>query len=116
DRALEIVRTGELTHVQKSWAFSQTAKLLAKNDRDRALALLEDAAVEARRIETSDPDRPRAYFGVTNGMFRIDPKSAWQAIDDAIKAANSAETFSGEDGQVIFRMTAKESRYWRQTS
>lgn len=116
ERALEIVRTGELTHLQKSWAFSQGAKLLAKTDRDRALALIEEAAAEARRIEKSDPDRPRALFGVTNALFLIDRKAAWQVIDDAIRAANSAEDFSGEDGQVTFRMITKGMRSINQSS
>jgi hypothetical protein len=116
ERALEIVRNGELTHLQKSWAFSQSAELLAKTDRERALALIEDAAAEARRIENSDPDRPRAFFGVTNALFLIDRKSAWQMIDDAIRSANSAEDFSGEDGQLTFRMITKGMRSINQSS
>ncbi|HXI61247.1 MAG TPA: hypothetical protein VNF70_01005, partial [Pyrinomonadaceae bacterium] len=101
-RLLEIVRTGELTRLQKSWAYSQSAKLLSKTDRERALALIEEASAEARRIDTSDPDRPRAFFGVANALFLIDHKGAWQQIDDAIRAANSADGFSGEDGQLVF--------------
>jgi hypothetical protein len=116
ERALEIVRNGELTHLQKSWAFSQSAKLLAKTDRERALALIEDAAAEARRIENSDPDRPRAFFAVTNALFLIDRKSAWQVIDDAIRSANSAEDFNGEDGQLTFRMITKGMRSINQSS
>jgi hypothetical protein len=50
------VRTGELTHFQKSWGFSQAAKFLGKTDRDKALSVLEEAAAEARRIDPSDPD------------------------------------------------------------
>src|SRR4030095_16309679 len=61
ERALEIVPIRELSHFHKSWLLSQTAKLLAKTDRDKALALIEDSAQEARRMENSDPDRPRAY-------------------------------------------------------
>src|SRR5205807_7948433 len=51
DRALEIVKTGELTHIQKVWLLAQTAKLVAKTDRDKALMLVNDAATEARRID-----------------------------------------------------------------
>lgn len=104
ERLLEVVRTGELTHVQKSWAYSQSAKLLSKTDRERALTLIEEASAEATRIDTSDPDRPRAFFGVANALFLIDHKGAWQQIDDAIRAANSADGFSGEDGQLVFRL------------
>lgn len=113
ERLLEIVRTGELTHMQKSWAYSQSAKLLSKTDRERAQTLIESAASEARRIDTSDPDRPRAFFGVTNALFLIDHKSAWQQIDDAIRAANSADSFSGEDGELVFGVRVKGMHYAR---
>jgi len=113
ERLLEIVRTGQLTHMQKSWAYSESAKLLSKTDRERGLALIEDASAEARRIETSDPDRPRAFFGVTNALFLIDHKSAWQQIDDAIRAANSADGFSGEDGQLVFGVRVKGMNFGR---
>jgi hypothetical protein len=105
-----------LTHIQKSWACSQSAKLLSKTDRERALALIEEASAEARRIETSDPDRPRAFLGVTNALFLIDHKSAWQQIDDAIRAANSADGFSGEDGQLIFGVSTKGLHFTRHSS
>jgi len=113
ERLLEIVRTGELTHMQKSWAYSQSAKLLSKTDRERAQTLIESAASEARRIDTSDPDRPRAFFGVTNAMFLIDHKSAWQQVDDAIRAANSADSFSGEDGELAFGLRVKGMHFGR---
>jgi hypothetical protein len=116
ERLLQIVRTGVLTHVLKSWAYSESAKLLSKTDRDRALALIEDAATEARRIETSDPDRPRAFFGVTNALFLIGHKAAWQQIDEMIRAANSADNFSGEDGQVIFGISTKGLNFTRHSS
>ena len=107
DRALEIARTGELTHLQKSWLLAQTAKLLVKTDRDKALTLIDDAVAEARRIDVSDPDSPRAFFGVTNALLTVNRARAWDAMSDAIKASNSAEKFSGEDGQLTFRMITK---------
>jgi hypothetical protein len=107
ERALEIVRTGELTHVQKTWLVTQAAKLLARTDRDKALQLIDDATAEARRIGGSDPDRPRAFLAVVNSMFLIDKAAAWNLMGEAIKAGNSAESFSGEDGQLTFRMITK---------
>ena len=107
ERALEIVRTGELTHVQKTWIVSQAAKLIARTDRDKALRLIDDAIAEARRIGGSDPDRPRAFLAVVNAMFLIDKGAAWDLIGEAIKAGNSAEGFTGEDGQLTFRMITK---------
>ena len=51
EAALELARTGELTHIQRVWILTESAKLLAKTDRDKALSLLDDATSEARRIE-----------------------------------------------------------------
>jgi hypothetical protein len=107
DAVLELVRTGELTHLQKAWALSQMAKLLVKNDREKSLSVIDDALVEARRIEGSDPDRPRALLAVANALFLSDRDKTWDAVYDAVKAANSAEGFTGEDGLLRISLMTK---------
>ena len=98
DQLLELIKIGELSHLQRAWALIQASKLLAKSDQERSAALLDEAATEARRIDTSDPDRPRALMAVANTLFTFDRARGWEASLDAIKAANSAEGFTGEDG------------------
>lgn len=98
DQSLQFVRTGELTRIMKVWALTQTAKLLVKTDPEKSLALLDDAGLEARRIEGSDSDRPRALMAVANALLLADRPKTWDAVYDAVKAANSAEGFTGEDG------------------
>ena len=66
-----------------------------------------EASTEARRLDASDPDRPRALLAVASAYLIIDHPKAWDALFDAAKAANSAETFTGEDGQLTFRMNTK---------
>ena len=100
EQVLELVRTGELTHLQKAWALASAAKLLAKTDHEKALAVIEDAAAESRRIEGSDPDRPRALMAVANALLINDRSKTWDATYDAVRAANSAEGFTGEDGAI----------------
>jgi hypothetical protein len=116
DRVLELVRTGELTHLQKSWALSQAAKLLSKTDRDKALAVLDDSATEARRLEGADPDRPRALIAVANAMLALDRGKAWNAVEEAVKAANSAEGFTGEDGAMRVSLIMKGTSSIRSSS
>lgn len=116
DRVIELVRTGELTHYQKSWGFSQAARLLGKADREKALSILEEAAAEARRVETSDPDRPRALIAVVSAMLTIDRQKAWEAIADVLKAANSAEDFTGEDGTMRISLITKNNASTRSSS
>jgi hypothetical protein len=98
--ALELIQKGELTHIQRVWLQTQSAKLLAKTDRDKSLSLLEDAVTEARRIAGSDPDRPRALLAIANALHLIEPLRKWDSVFEAVKAANSAEGFTGEDGNL----------------
>lgn len=116
DRVLEIIRTGELTHLQKCWALTQAAKLLAKSDRDKAAALLDDATMEARRIEGSDADRPRALLAVANAWLVVEREKSWDAVYDATKAANSAEGFTGEDGVIRIRLQTNSMASIRSSS
>jgi hypothetical protein len=110
ERALELARNGELTHLQRSWLLSQAAALIGVKDRDRAGQVLESAAAEARRIETSDPDRPRAFLAIANVEFKINRPGMWGIMDDVIRAANSSEKFTGEDGEMTFRLIGKSMR------
>ncbi len=109
ERALQVAKNGELSHFHRAWVLSQTARLLAKTDREQALSMLEDSAAEARRIETSDPDRPRAFFAIANVVLNLNRSAVWDTMSDAIKAANSAEKFTGEDGQLTFGLNSKGS-------
>ncbi|HEX5704824.1 MAG TPA: hypothetical protein VFX97_16615 [Pyrinomonadaceae bacterium] len=104
DRAIELVRTGQLTHFQKAWLLSSTARALGNGDREKFISLIETATTEARRIETSDPDRPRAFIAIANVVFNFNRAAIWEAMGDAVKAANSAEKFTGEDGKIAFRL------------
>jgi hypothetical protein len=116
DKTLELVRSGELTHLQKSWAYTQAAKLLAKTDRDRALAVVDDATAEARRIEEVDPDRARTIMGIANALLPIDRAKSWDMVEEAIKAANSAEGFTGEDGVIRTALQTKQMSSIRSSS
>jgi len=39
--------------------------------------------------------------------LKINRPSVWGIMDEVIRAANSAETFTGEDGQITFRLISK---------
>ena len=107
DQALEMVHKGDLTPVQKAWALTHTAKVLAKTDKDKALEIVDQAATEARRIDVSDADLPRALVAVANALKLVDPVRVWDATFDAVKAANSAEGFTGEDGGLVLKFQSK---------
>ncbi|HWN10273.1 MAG TPA: hypothetical protein VNO50_13570 [Pyrinomonadaceae bacterium] len=105
--ALELIEKGALTHIQRVWLQTQVAKLLTKTDRDKSSSLLEDALSEARRIEGLDPDRPRALLAIANALHLIEPLRTRDAVFEAVKAANSADGFTGEDGALDILFQSK---------
>lgn len=107
NEAARLAKSGELTSIQRVWAYTRAANLLLPTDRARALELLEAAGVEARRIGGGDPDRAKSLIAVATGLVSADRVRAWETIDEAIKAANSAEGFTGEDSQVGARLQTK---------
>ena len=62
---------------------------------------------EARRIDGSDPAQPRALIAVANALKEIAPERVWDATFDAVKAANAAEGFTGEDGELVMKFQSK---------
>jgi hypothetical protein len=109
DQALELVQKGELNHLQKVWVLTQCAKLLKPTDHEKAVELVEAAAAEARRIDVSDRGRPQGLIAVANALKVVDVSRVWDATFDAVKAANSAEGFTGEDGKLILKFQSKSN-------
>jgi len=102
--ATRLAKTGELTSIQKVWAYTAVAKLVAVAERTRASDLLEEALNESRRIGAGDPDRARALTAVAAGFAEIDPVRSWETLNEVVKAANGAEKFTGEDSQISTRL------------
>jgi hypothetical protein len=107
EEALRVARTGEMSHVQRAWGYSQVARMFLKTDRTRALELLDDALKEARSIGGSEADRPRALVGIATVFVEADRERAWELMLEVIRAANSAEGFTGEDAQIVAMLQYK---------
>jgi hypothetical protein len=105
--ALDLARNGELSHIQKVWILAQSAKLLAKTDREQSVLLLDEAGTEARRIDGGDLNRPQALMAIATAANVIAPARVWEAIFDAVKAANAAGNFRGEDGVLTLTVNGK---------
>ena len=102
-----LVKSGELTSIQKVWALTSGAKLVIAAERSRAADMLEEALAESRRISTSDPDRARALTAVAVGFGEIDRVRSWEILGEVVKAANSAEAYTGEDSRISSRLQTK---------
>jgi hypothetical protein len=107
DLALELNRTGELTHIQRVVILTQAAQLLVKTDRAKASSLLDAATAEARRIDGGDLNRPRGLFAIANALRVVEPARVSEAMFEAVKAANSTDGFTGEGGMVLQTMNTK---------
>ena len=74
----------------------------------RAVEMLDEAATEARRIDASGPERPRAFVAITAGFLEADPTRAWEMLAETIKAANAAEGFTGDDSRMSAMLRFKQ--------
>jgi hypothetical protein len=92
-----LAKAGELNHTQRAWGYAQAARLLIDSQHERALDLLQEATDEARRIDAGESDRAFALVSIMNQMLNADRPRAWDLLIETVKAANSAEDFSGDD-------------------
>jgi hypothetical protein len=102
-----LAKNGELTSIQKVWAYTNAAKLLVATERSHAVELLDEALNESRRISGSDPDRARSLTAVAVGLAELDQVRAWETLAEVVKAANSAEGFTGEDTRMTSMLRTK---------
>jgi len=102
-----LVKSGDLTSIQKVWALTSAAKFVIASERSRATDLLDEALAESRRISASDPDRARALTAVAVGLAEVDRVRAWEVLSEVVKAANGAETYTGEDSRIASVLRTK---------
>jgi hypothetical protein len=77
------------------------------SDGTRAVELLEEALNEARRIDDDDARRAFLITGVASQFLAADIIRSWEVANEAVKAANAAEEFSGEaDGLNVALVTS----------
>lgn len=107
DEALQLIRRGEVTNLQRVWALTEMARLLTKSDKEKANDLLEEAGAEAGRISNSNPERPQAFVGVASAFLEINRQRGWEFVSEALRAANSCEAYKGEDARMTVRVQTK---------
>jgi hypothetical protein len=102
--AARLAKHGDLTSIQRVWAYTSAAKLVLNAERSHAIDLLNDALAEARRIGNSDPDRARALTAVATQFAEVDLVRAWETLAEVVKAGNAAEGFTGEDMRISSKL------------
>ncbi len=104
---LRLAADGELTPMQRVYAYTQAARLLKKDDRARALEALDAAGRAARSIDAAEPDRARALLSVLDESYELDRGRVWEQLPDLVKIVNALDEFSGEDGRLVVQFRAK---------
>lgn len=102
--SIRLARKGQLTHLQRGWAYLQAVRLLSKSakpNQSEATALLDETIAEARRMDAEDSDRARVLFGATTQFLPLDEVRTWELITESVKSANSAEKFTGEKTSIF---------------
>ncbi len=98
--AARLAKSGELTSPQRIWTYTRAARLLIASDQTRAVELLDEATLEARRISGSSPDRAKGLIAIATILSQADRVRSWEMAAEALKAANASEGFTGEDSVV----------------
>jgi hypothetical protein len=106
--AIRLAKSGDITRVQRVWAYTAAAQQLMKSDVPRALELLEDALTEARRIDPAEADRVRSLVAVATQFYGVDRGRAWEVMNEVTKAANTASAFTGEGGGIMTNVETAE--------
>jgi hypothetical protein len=107
EKALMLASKGELSHLQRVWLLTAAASAMPPSDREKALETIAEALEEARRIDVSNADRPRALIAVANAFLALDRARTWELMLEIAKASNSAEGFNGEDGRLTMQLLTK---------
>ena len=107
---LKLTQSGDITPSQRVWGYSEAARLLAKDDRPRAIEALESAFEAAKKIDGEDPDRARSLVAVATQFAALDRGRAWEVMAEVVKAANAAPEFTGADAGVSATVQSGGSR------
>jgi hypothetical protein len=107
EEALRLAHSDDLTRVQRAWAFTEAARLLAKEQPGRAVEALDEASAEARRLDDSTPERVRALVAVATQLSALDRARTWELMNEVVKSANALAEFSGEGGEITVRVEFK---------
>jgi hypothetical protein len=108
-QVVRLAKAGQFTHPQRVWAYTQAARLFKDAERIRAAEFLTEAAAEARRINIGSADRARSLIAVATSFVTVDQVRAWEMLGEAVKAANSADNFTGESEQLTFGLLMTRS-------
>jgi hypothetical protein len=98
EAALEFARSEPLSPVERVWIYTQAVDLINTKSPGKVTALIMESVAEARRIDSTDPDRARALTAITLQLMKYKPQLAKPYLIESLTAVDKANNFDSEDG------------------
>jgi hypothetical protein len=109
EKALQLARTGELSHLQRVWSYTEIAGLVKASSPEQALYLISEATTEAGRIEVTSAESAEAWVAIATRTRELAPANKWQAILNAINAINKTEDYTGEENSMSVQFQSRNN-------
>jgi hypothetical protein len=109
ERALQLARTGELSHLQRAWSYAEIAALQKSTAREQAIESIREAAAEAERISVTSSESAEAWVAIARRGAEVDPTRKWEMILDTIKKVNNAPGYVGDENELSVSFQSKNN-------
>jgi hypothetical protein len=104
EEVAKFVRGASVPPFAKAWGLAQVAVIAARKRDARATQtvseLIDEAESHAARSPQGRPERVAAYGVVTILASRLSAARAWELLHEMVKAANSADDFTGDEASL----------------
>jgi hypothetical protein len=109
EKALQLARTGELSHLQRAWSYAEIAALQKSAAREQAMESIREAATEAERISVTSSESAQAWVALARRGAEVDPARKWETVLDAIKKVNNAPGYTGDENELSVSFQSKNN-------
>lgn len=108
EKALQLARAGELSHLQRAWSYAEIAAFSKSVGPQQAVELIGEASAEAARI-TEKAENAKAWVAIATRVAEVDPARKWATLLDAIKVVNNAASYTGDENELSVSFKSKNS-------
>jgi hypothetical protein len=116
EKALQLARTGELSHFQRAWSYTEISGPLKSSVPEEARELISESITEAGRIEVTSPENAEAWVAIASRTADVDQARRWEIALEAIKVVNKVADFTGEENEVSIRFQSRNDIVMKQVA
>ena len=100
EKALQLTRAGELSHLQRAWSFAEITALSKASAPEQAMDLIREGIREAERIAVTSSENAQARIAIARRTAEVEPERKWETVLAAIKAVNNAVGYTGNEKEL----------------